>query len=297
VDVVLTGGTGFIGTPLRRSLAVRHTVHALTRRRLTAAEQGVDWVHADLSRPDDPWRLPLQADAVIHLAQADGYREFPEKAADVFSVNVASVMKLLDHARRSGVKRFIYVSTANVYALAAAPIAESGAVAPSTFYARSKRIGELLVESYGSLMSCTIVRLFTVYGPAQRADMLIPSLIERVRSGRPIDVKGRCGLTLTPVYVDDVVDVLARIAGRDSAPAGVEVFNVGGDEAVDMPALADRIGSALSRRAELNYVAGEDGIGWAANSDAVKQALGWHPRTTLLEGLRRVAQADPVRTA
>jgi len=254
----------------------------------------VTWIRADLSRPESDWPLPAAFDAVLYGAQSDGYRDFPARAADMFAVNLQAVMRLLEEARRRGARQFVLLSSANVYRQSAAVIPEEGVVEPSTFYARTKRAAEMLVESYASDMSATVVRPFTVYGPGQRADTLMASLIDRVRRDQPVQVSGARGLLLTPAYVGDVVAALQQLLERDARRA-FDVFNLGGDEVVDLRALAAHIGAVVGRAPRYEHRDGPDGEGWAADSSAVKRTIGWSPRVCLREGLRLSADdAGPI---
>jgi nucleoside-diphosphate-sugar epimerase len=290
VIVLLTGGTGFVGRFVRaRLLASGHRVIALARTQ-PAADDATEWRAADLSQRG--FRLPVdeRVDSVVALAQSRHYRAFPERARDLFDVNVAATLELLEWSRGAGCPRFVLASSANVYPRTRGPIAEDVPARGSSFYAASKRMAELLVESYASHLQGRVLRLFTVYGPGQR-DALIPSLLERVREGRAVEIQGARGLRLGPVHVRDAARALVAAAVEPPLEPGFEIFNVGGSEAVDLVELAERIGRAAGRAPQFRFAPGDEPGGWIADAGRASARLGWKPEILLDEGLRELAGA------
>ncbi len=287
MNVLLTGATGFIGGHLRTRLTQRHEVCALVRERGKFKDEGNStWTQADLSDSTGELVLPGRIDAIVCLAQSKAYRDFPEKAWEVFSVNVSSVMRLLEYARQHGVKIFVLASTANVYRPCHELISESHSPDPTSFYGRSKRIAEMLVESYAAYFRCVALRLFTVYGPGQ-AGTLIPSLIERVRNDEPIQLPGGSGLRLTPVYVADVCRIIQAAIETEDASPGFEVFNVGGDEELSIHQIGSIIGDVLGASPRFEIVTGDQQGGWMADNSKLKEQFRDLNLTPFLEGISR----------
>ena len=289
MDVLLTGATGFIGTQVRRQLAGKHRVFAITRGVRPPSEEPVTWIEGDLADRDIAHRLPERVDGVVYLAQGRRYREFPGGAWDVFDANVLGMMSVLEYAREHGVGRFILASSANVYRRSDGSIREDAMTEPRTFYARSKRAAELLLTSYADFFHCVVLRLFTVYGPGQ-SSALIPSLIERVRSRRPIQIEGRQGLKVSPIFLDDVSVAIQAVLEHDAGTAGVEIFNVGGDETTTVLDLGRLVGRVLSKTPEFEFVPG-DPSGWVADSSKLKRAVGLRSFIRLEEGLGHTVAA------
>jgi nucleoside-diphosphate-sugar epimerase len=235
--------------------------------------------------------FPDRVDAVVYLAQSRAYRQFPENARDIFDVNVRSVLGLLEYARGSGVRLFLFGSTANVYQCSQHPITEDHPIEPLSFYARSKRMAELLVESYGDFYQCLVLRFFTIYGPTQKG-MLIPSLITKIREGEPILVQGNAGLALSPLYVSDASAVIQAALAGSHGIAQFEVLNVGGEEATDIYHLGVAIGDRLGIHPRFQQVPGPEPGGWVADNSRLKCKLGVCPRVGLSEGLARVVAND-----
>ena len=242
--LLITGARGLLGAHLVPLLGGSWEVVALDR------------PAANLSRPLDPASLPPRVDAVVHLAQSGRFRDFPDGARDMFEVNLARLAELLDFARRAGAGHFVHASTGSVYARSTAPLAEEIPTAPRRafgFYAATKRAGELLAQSYAPFMSVVSLRYFFIYGPRQRSDMLVPRLIESVRSGKPVTLQGEDGLRLNPVHADDAAAATAAALGLESSA----IINVAGPETLSIRAMAEAIGERLGVQPRFERSPGE----------------------------------------
>src|SRR5262249_344461 len=203
-----------------------------------------EFVELDLEMPRFADRLPSRADAVIHLAQADGYANFPAGARGIFAVNVAAFAQLLEWARSAGVTRMVHASTGGLYGTGrdafkeTDPICISGRLA---FYNSTKHAAETLAYAYQEWFTVIALRYFFVYGAGQRKQMLIPRLVQNVREGRSLRLAGATGIRLNPVHVDDAA--LATIAALD-APCSA-VINVAGPQVVSIQDIGDTIARRL----------------------------------------------------
>jgi nucleoside-diphosphate-sugar epimerase len=236
MDIVITGASGLIGQHLLRSLAPAHTLWGISRS--TRPEQipsSVRWVTADLTTAEFVTHLPARADAVVHLAQSAHYREFPERALDVFAVNVESTARLLDWSVRAGVAHFVLASTGG-----------GSEAATLSHYVASKRAAELLVGSYAGAFRTLVLRFFFVYGPGQKPWMLVPRLIESIRTGSDVPIAGGHGPRLNPIHVDDAVRALTL--GLERSTEGV--LDIAGPEVVTIRAMGEAIAAHLNTEAK-----------------------------------------------
>ena len=99
-------------------------------------------------------------DTVIHLAQSRHYRQFPERADDIFAVNVKSTFQLLDYARRAGAGRFLHASSGGVFGYSYEKFVETDPVNPLNFYLSSKYCAELMVGNYRDYFLTIVLRFF-----------------------------------------------------------------------------------------------------------------------------------------
>ena len=241
--ILLTGATGLVGGRLATGLAGRHTFFGLCRPGVSPA--GVTPIAIDLASDWSDGDLPERIDAVVHLAQSNRWQEFPDGALDMFAVNVATTAKLLDYASRAGARQFVLASTGGLYGSLGEPVTEQTQLAPAAgplqYYFETKRSAEGLALSYADRMSVSILRPFFVYGPGQRQPKLIPRLIDRVRAGSVITLRGPSGASLNPTHVDDAVAVIeACVNGQHRG-----VVNLGGGQVTTIRSMATRIAGLL----------------------------------------------------
>ena len=282
--ILLTGGSGFIGSAVVSLLAPGHEVIALGR---TAPVAGAaDWIEHDLASPLDTASLPAHVDAVVHLAQSRRYREFPEGAADMYAINTDTTFRLLEYARAAGATRFLFASTGGIYAPSYERLVETDPVDPLDFYLTSKVVAESLIGNYRRFFHTVVFRFFFVYGPGQQR-MLVPSLLDRVRKGEPVTIQGDPGLRVNPIYVDDA----ARAFEPALALERSDLFNVAGDEVVSVRELVELMAQTCAIEAQIVAAPATHSGDLVGDNTKMKTTLGVEPRTSLSDGLSRTLTA------
>lgn len=240
--IVITGGSGLLGSHLLPLLAEEAEVHVLGRAK--PAIDGVVHHRVDLAAGLDEARLPDKADAVIHLAQSGRFRDFPHSAAEVSRINCQAAVELAQYAVRAEARHFIYASTGGVYAPATKPLDETAPTARGPalgFYAATKLAAERLLGPFGDFLNLVILRPFFIYGRGQDQAMLIPRLVERVRAGQPILLRGIEGMRINPIHASDAAAALraALALGRS------HVINLAGPEPMSLRRIGETIGRAV----------------------------------------------------
>jgi UDP-glucuronate 4-epimerase len=307
--ILVTGAAGFIGSHLCESLLAsgQQVVgldnfdafypRAVKEQNLSAlrANAAFRFTEGDVLTV----ALPLEGvDAIVHLAARPGVQPSLDDPAGYMEANVTATARLLDEARRVGVKRMVFGSSSSVYGESTpAPFGES-AVADDQIspYAASKRAAELVsrvfTHLYGIRIAC--LRFFTVYGPRQRPDLAIHRFTARIAAGQPIVVRGDGSTERDYTYVSDVVDGIisaiawtARAGGDGTAPW--RVFNLGGGGRVRLDRLIALIAAAVGREPVIER--GPDQPGdvplTAADLSRSERELGYHPKVGIEEGIRR----------
>jgi UDP-glucose 4-epimerase len=233
VRVIVTGATGFVGQHLLPALTDdRHEVVCLVRNVAeTSKAEGVAVIEADLSALHGFNLLPSQADAIVHLAQANV--PFPEAANELFAVNTSSTQWLAAYARRARVSHFVYASSGSVYARSSKPLKETDAVRPLDFYALTKSCSENVLECYKEIFDVCILRLFAPYGPGQTGRM-IPNIIRSVRDGKSVTIVNGGQPRINPIYIDDLTAIIVQALPL----TGYHVVNVAGPQAVSVQDVA-----------------------------------------------------------
>lgn len=284
--ILVTGVNGHLGARALEALCPRNEVHAIVRAVPVATRPGVTYHAIDLSGDWSTGVLPDRIDAVIHLAQSRYFREFPQQAMDIFRVNVGATAILLDYASRAGARHFVLASTGGLHRPAETAIREYTKAdppdGPLAYYFRSKQAAELLAGSYKTQMDISVLRPFFIFGPGQSPDKLIPRLVASVREGRPIQLTGQDGLTINPVFIDDVAELLNAIL---EAP-GSRTLMVAGPDAVSIRAIAEMIGREIGRTPVFEQREG-DGGSLIADYLAAERLLG-RALTGFSEGMRRL---------
>jgi UDP-glucose 4-epimerase len=280
--VVVTGGGGFLASALLPRLAAREEVFATHRPDAEPLPiDGVQWVPLDLSQPL-PETLPSKVDAVVHLAQSRRYREFPDGAVDMYEVNAAATVRLLDYTRRAGGRTFTYASSGSIYARGAEPVRETDEPKPPEFYATTKLAGERAVEQFRGVLLAHALRPFFIYGPNQPM-MMMRGLLTRVRDHQEVTLAGPDGIRINPVYVDDAAEaVIATLELEDS-----HTLNLAGPDVVSIRQIAELAGGLLKETPSFSL--GDPQLDLIASIERQSDVLG-APSTGFEEGLRRTVE-------
>lgn len=228
-------------------------------------------------------------DAVFNLAARAGVRASLADPWEYYRTNCEGALNLLEACRRYGVRKYILASTSSLYgAHNPVPYEESADTnRPLSPYAASKKAAETLAFTYHHLygIDVTVLRYFTVYGPAGRPDMSIFRFIRAIAEGEPIVVYGDGSQSRDFTYVDDI----ARGTILALRPLGYEIINLGGDRPAVLNDVIDAIsrlvGQPVKRITKPPHPADVKAT-WASINKA-RQLLGWEPQVALEEGLRR----------
>lgn len=226
-------------------------------------------------------------DAVINLAAKAGVRDSVSDPWSYYSTNVTGTLNLLEMCRLQGIRKFLLASTSSIYGNNAPyPTPESAdSSRPLQPYAASKKAAETLCHSYHYLhgLDISVVRYFTVYGPAGRPNMSMFRFTKWIEAGMPVQVYGDGMQTRGFTYVDDI----ARGTIQALTPLGYEIINLGGHETISINDLIKRFEERLGKRAMVEYkpaVPADMDASWADVSKA-RQMLEWQPHFSLDEGI------------
>jgi UDP-glucuronate 4-epimerase len=230
--------------------------------------------------------------AVLNLAARAGVRPSVADPWVYFQTNCDGTLNLLELCRRHGVRKFVLSSTSSLYgAHNPIPFSEDADTSrPLSPYAASKKAAEAIAFTYHHLhgIDVTMLRYFTVYGPAGRPDMSVYRFMRLIAEGEPITVFGDGRQQRDFSYVDDI----ARGTVAALRPLGFDIINLGGDRPIRLDFLIERIAELVGRRPVIQYapaLPAEMPATWA-NVEKAGRILGWKPQVSLEEGLRRTAE-------
>lgn len=231
-------------------------------------------------------------DVVVHLAARAGVRESVCDPTLYYQVNVVGTLNVLEFCRRRKVPKFVLASSSSVYgANAIQPQRESLSTdAPCSPYAASKKAAEVTAYTYHALhgLDVSVLRFFTVYGPAGRPDMSVFRFIRNIAEGDPIIVYGDGTQSRDFSYVDDVVRGICSA----TLPFHYHTFNLGGDH----PVVLNDVIAGIARRVGREPVIdrrephpADIPATWADITQA-RNLLDWEPRVRIDEGLDRCVE-------
>jgi UDP-glucuronate 4-epimerase len=295
--VVVTGVAGFIGSHLAEAL-LRAELRVLGVDRRDPGPNlahylrhpGLRLVTADLNEAE-LGSLVSGARVVFHLAGLGGMRSsWGAEFAEYTRCNVLATQRLAQACVEERVPRLVVASSSSVYGdHEPGPRGENDLPKPASPYGVSKLAAEQLCLAYArhprSATSVVALRLFTVFGPRQRDDMLIGRVLRAATLGTGLTIYGDGRQRRDFTYVDDVVD--ATIAAA-SAPSVAEVINVGTGRTtsvLDVLAIAGRLTGNPVRPVHLPAYEGDVMETHADNGKAAR-VLGWRPRVDVAAGMR-----------
>jgi UDP-glucuronate 4-epimerase len=321
VKILLTGGAGFIGSHVADRLAARGDEvvivdsfdpfydPAVKRRNIESvlATGKATLIEADVCDLESVTDAVKDAtiDAIIHLAARAGVRPSLERPLDYVRTNVEGTQSMLELARTRGVKPFVLGSSSSVYGNSTpVPFREdASADTPISPYAATKRAAELACHAHAALNGASVacLRLFTVYGPRQRPDLAIHKFAKLMLNGQEIPFFGDGTTERDYTYVDDIVDGITRALDWSvKAPTGsFEIMNLGESVTTSLSQLIEMIAAELRVTPRLRMLPHQPGDVQRTFADVsrARELIGYDPRTTMQQGIRRFAewlQAQPM---
>lgn len=304
MNILVTGGAGFIGSHLTESLVKdNHNVIVLDnfdpfynpdikRKNLASVQDDIRLLEIDICERDAVLKLAdsHQFDIIIHLAAKAGVRPSIENPSAYVQTNVQGTLNLLDLAVKMNVNQFILASSSSVYGKnKKVPFSEEdplhNVISP---YAASKVASENLAHTYSSVHKLPVValRFFTVYGPRQRPDLAIHKFARRILNDQPIQQYGKGNTSRDYTYIDDIVHGIRQALNYDEQL--FSIFNLGEHKTIRLSELISSIEEALDKKAIIEQLPEQPGDvpHTFADINKAKTFLGYKPETDIKTGLK-----------
>lgn len=296
---LVTGGAGFIGSHLvERLLKDGHRVTVVTRSSTASLchlqnNRNLSVVKTDISDPKNRLEECCRGvDWVFHLAGKSNIASSINTPMDYHKANVSSTLYVLEACRKAKIKKFVYAASATCYGVPDVyPTPETAKIKPQNPYALTKYLGEVYTLCWGQVYKLPVVslRLFDIYGSRINKygtyGPLLSIFMAQKLKGIPFTVAGDGRQRRDFTYVTDVVD--AFIMAGASKISG-EVFNVGSGKIHSINEMVKLLKGSVA------YIAkrpGERDCNFADISK-IKRMLGWRPKVSFEEGMRKVLQAE-----
>jgi nucleoside-diphosphate-sugar epimerase len=294
----VTGGAGFIGSHIVRAL-VRdgqqvHVFDDFSRGHPASIPREVTIHQGDIRHLEELMEACENVDEVIHLAYVNGTRTFYDDPCRVLDIGVRGVVNLLDACCLCEIPRLMLVSSSEVCQTddmsETAPLTIPDPHNPRFSYSAGKIISEMMAIHCGFFEWMTIVRPFNVYGPGMPEGHVIPDFKKKLEEREsPFTIVGDGSQTRSFCYVDDFVDGFMMVRARGEHNG---IYNVGTPEEISIRDLARLMlkiyGEPMSRQNIQEKYQLRDGSIARRKPDISKiAALGYRPKVSLTEGLRR----------
>ncbi len=229
-------------------------------------------------------------DAVINLAARAGVRFSVEDPWIFVESNMLGTLNMLELCKQTGTGKFIVASTSSIYGEDPPyPTPESASSSePLQPYAASKKGAEAMCHAYHHLygIDVSVLRYFTVYGPAGRPDLAHLRFVQWISEGHPVRVNGTGEQSRGFTYIDDI----ARGTILALKPVGFEVINLGGHEVITINNLIKLMEDVIGKKADVQYGPPNPADMYTNSADVSKagELLGWEPQVSQREGVERL---------
>ena len=303
--ILITGGAGFIGSNLARSLLSNgNTVVVVDNFNNYYNPQIKEDNIADL-RDNDNFHLYLadladnklienifkqyNFDCVVHLAGSAGVRPSIDAPLDYVSNNIYNTVSLLECLKRHKTPKIVFASSSSVYGnLNKDSFSEKDEVRyPISPYAASKLSCEHFIYTYAYLygIKACCLRFFTVYGPRQRPDLAIHKFIEKINKSEPIQLYGDGTSSRDYTYIDDIINGISAAIKYDKSL--YEIINIGSGRPITLAKMISTIENALHKKAVIQYMEKQMGDVERTCADISKAEalLQYTPETSFPQGI------------
>jgi UDP-glucose 4-epimerase len=298
---LVAGGAGFIGSHIiERLLQQHHDVVCLDNFDSyydpKIKEQNISsflrdsqftLVHGDIQDRHLLDEILDGVEVIFHEAAQAGVQISIENPLKSHEVNATGTLIFLESAKKANVKRFIYASSSSVYGTVKyLPSDESHPVYPVSPYGVSKLMAEHYCRIFSDLygLPSVALRYFMVYGPGMRPDLAINIFTQQALKNEPLTIFGTGERTRDFTYIDDIID-----ANMIALTKGNGVYNIGGGHRISIRELAEKIIEISGSSSIILHKESKKGESehTHANINKAQTELGWRPKTSLDQGLKR----------
>lgn len=302
-NYLVTGAAGFIGSAIARKLISQGnsvvTIDNLSTGFESNIPEGCAFIKGNCYDQDIINKLyDYKFDAIIHIAgQSSGEVSFENPVYDL-QTNTQSTIMLLDYAKKTGCKKFVYASSMSTYGDHEDPfVNEDTKTVPKSFYAVGKIASEHYMRIFSGYGICaTALRFFNVYGIGQNMTNLKQGMasifMAMAIKDRHVLVKGSKDRFRDFVYIDDVADAVLKAVDRDGSVKPYECYNVSTGVKQTVEQVINTICQNLPFDVSVEYTGGTPGDqhGIYGDGSKIKNDLGWEPKIDFKTGIKMMTQ-------
>jgi len=289
MKVVVFGATGFVGRNMVEALSKTNIDFIASDVTETKFSKDVNYIKADLLKPNEVENVVKDLDVIIHLA-ASGLPFSLKNPKLNMDINIGGTLNILDAARKHGVKKVIFSSASSIVGnVTYNPVDEKHPCVPKTPYAVAKYAIENYLRVYQEIygLNYLIFRFFNVYGPKQyiESGALIPNVLKKIINGEEVTLTGDGSSTRDFIYVGDVVDALIKAANEEKIKN--EIVNLGTGVETSIKEIVTICGKVTGIEPKIKYVPSRPGeiSNFRADMSKFKKIFGYVPKIGAEEGI------------
>jgi UDP-glucose 4-epimerase len=283
--ILITGATGFIGNYLIPELTKNHKIIGISKKKRKSSKNFIS-SSADITKSN--LKVKNQFTDIIHMAAYSDVNYCNLNPIKCYELNVKSTQRMLEIARKKDSK-FLFISSSHAYGnLIKQPISENALCNPSTHYASSKRMSEILCETYSKTygLDIQIARIFSVYGPKSSKSNLIFNIINQMINNSKI-ILGNTSPKRDFIFINDVIAGLIKII--NSKKKGFEIYNIGSGKSISVENLVKNCFTVSNKK--LKIISSKEKkrkneiMNIQANISKMKKEFNWETKISLKKGL------------
>ena len=284
-EILITGSTGFIGNYLIPELSKNHKILGISKNKKKSSK---NFISNSIDITKSKILLQNHFTKIIHMAAYSDVAYCNLNPTKCYELNVKSTQKMLEIARKND-SSFIFLSSSHVYRNSIRqPILENSLCNPSTHYASSKRMSEILCETYAKTygLDIQVARLFSVYGPKSPKSNLIFNIINQMINNSKI-VLGNTSPKRDFIFINDAITGLIKII--NSKKKGFEIYNIGSGKSISIENLVKNCFTVSNKK--LKIISSKEKkrkneiMNIQANISKMKKEFNWETKISLKKGL------------
>ena len=305
MNILITGGAGFIGSNLAEKLIEKHNIivvdnfndyysPAIKENNIKEILKNPKYklYRNDIKNIEDLKIIFSEnsIDCVVHIAASAGVRASIKEPDLFIKNNICATVNLLELMKDFNVKKLVFASSSSVYGnCKAEKFSENLKVTePISPYAATKSACEQFISTFSKLygINSVCLRFFTVYGRRQRPDLAISKFINLIKQNMPIPVYGDGTTIRDYTYIDDILLGIESAINYDKTP--YEIINLGGGEPVTLIDLIITIEQVLGKNAQIEWLPMQAGdvIKTSADITKARKLLNFEPKTKFVDGIK-----------